>query len=113
MTPRSGSTQLTEAPAALRRRVLRLAALAAGCPGSDLFAVHVDALDALVVTGTASAGSTCPAPSPPSDAATASTSPDARPSDDRRQELRTGLPLRHPRASCTLCTWMTATSRTT
>ena len=36
-------------PAAVRRRVLRLAALAAGCPGTELFLVHVDALDALVV----------------------------------------------------------------
>ncbi|MBM7821201.1 tRNA(Ile)-lysidine synthase [Cellulosimicrobium cellulans] len=33
---------------ALRRRALRAAALRAGCPASDLFAVHVDALDALV-----------------------------------------------------------------
>jgi tRNA(Ile)-lysidine synthase len=36
-------------PAAVRRRVLRLAALRAGCPGTELFLVHVDALDALVV----------------------------------------------------------------
>jgi tRNA(Ile)-lysidine synthase len=41
--------ELADAPAAVRRRVLRLAALAAGCPGGDLFAVHVQALDALVV----------------------------------------------------------------
>jgi tRNA(Ile)-lysidine synthase len=39
---------LEAVPAAVRRRVLRLAALAAGCPATDLFAVHVDALDALV-----------------------------------------------------------------
>jgi len=41
---------LAEAPPALRRRVLRSAALAAGCPGSDLSAVHLKALDALVAT---------------------------------------------------------------
>jgi tRNA(Ile)-lysidine synthase len=39
---------LAGAPAALRRRVLRLAALAAGSPGGELFAVHLQALDALV-----------------------------------------------------------------
>jgi tRNA(Ile)-lysidine synthase len=37
-------------PRAVRRRVLRLAALDGGCPGSELFLVHVDALDALVVS---------------------------------------------------------------
>jgi tRNA(Ile)-lysidine synthase len=36
-------------PAAVRRRVLRLAAVAAGCPAGSLAAVHVDALDGLVV----------------------------------------------------------------
>jgi tRNA(Ile)-lysidine synthase len=41
--------ELAGAQAAVRRRVLRLAALAAGCPGGELFAVHVNALDALVV----------------------------------------------------------------
>jgi len=35
-------------PAAVRRRVLRHAALEAGAPATDLFAVHVNALDALV-----------------------------------------------------------------
>ncbi|GAA2758766.1 tRNA lysidine(34) synthetase TilS [Actinopolymorpha rutila] len=35
-------------PAAIRRRVLRHAALAAGCPGTDLTAGHLCALDALV-----------------------------------------------------------------
>ncbi|MCB7136863.1 tRNA lysidine(34) synthetase TilS [Cellulosimicrobium marinum] len=39
---------LADAHAALRRRALRAAALRAGCPAGDLFAVHVDALDALV-----------------------------------------------------------------
>ena len=39
---------LLAVPAALRRRVLRSAALAAGCPASDLRAGHVDALEALV-----------------------------------------------------------------
>ncbi len=42
-------TGLTDPPAAVRHRVLRLAALAAGCPAGELFAVHVGALDALVV----------------------------------------------------------------
>jgi tRNA(Ile)-lysidine synthase len=41
--------ELAAASPSVRRRVLRLAALAAGCPGGDLFAVHVRALDALVV----------------------------------------------------------------
>jgi len=35
-------------PAAVRSRVLRLAALEAGCPGGDLAAAHVDGLDRLV-----------------------------------------------------------------
>lgn len=39
---------LADEPDALRRRILRLAALAAGCPGSELFHEHVLALDALV-----------------------------------------------------------------
>lgn len=40
---------LTVLPTAIRRRVLRRAALQAGCPATDLFAVHVAALDRLVV----------------------------------------------------------------
>ncbi len=39
---------LQASPASLRRRVLRVAALAAGCPAGDLFSVHVDAIDRLV-----------------------------------------------------------------
>lgn len=39
---------LAELPAALRRRVLRSAALQAGTPGGELFRVHVLAMDALV-----------------------------------------------------------------
>ncbi len=39
---------LAGAPAALRHRALRTAALAAGCPAGDLTAGHVHALDALV-----------------------------------------------------------------
>jgi tRNA(Ile)-lysidine synthase len=39
---------LAELPTALRRRVLRLAALAAGAPPGELFHEHVVALDALV-----------------------------------------------------------------
>jgi tRNA(Ile)-lysidine synthase len=35
-------------PAAIRRRVLRLAALAAGAPASELFHEHVLAMDALI-----------------------------------------------------------------
>ncbi|NAZ88149.1 tRNA lysidine(34) synthetase TilS [Kineococcus indalonis] len=41
--------ELLAAPAALRRRWLRRAALAAGCPAGALAAVHVDALDALLL----------------------------------------------------------------
>jgi tRNA(Ile)-lysidine synthase len=41
--------RLTELPTAVRRRVLRSAAIAAGCPPGELFAVHVEAVDALVV----------------------------------------------------------------
>jgi tRNA(Ile)-lysidine synthase len=40
---------LLDAPAAVRRRVLRRAAVHAGSPETELFLVHVDALDALVV----------------------------------------------------------------
>jgi tRNA(Ile)-lysidine synthase len=40
--------RLRKEPAAVRRRVLRRTALEAGCPGTELFAVHVDAMDALV-----------------------------------------------------------------
>lgn len=37
--------RLLEQPRAVRSRMLRLAALAAGCPPGELFAVHVDALE--------------------------------------------------------------------
>ncbi|MDP9393220.1 MAG: hypoxanthine phosphoribosyltransferase, partial [Actinomycetota bacterium] len=40
---------LTALPPAVRRRVLRSRALAAGCPASDLSAVHVHEIDRLVV----------------------------------------------------------------
>lgn len=40
---------LARAHPALRRRALRRAALLVGCPAGDLFAVHVEAVDALVV----------------------------------------------------------------
>jgi tRNA(Ile)-lysidine synthase len=40
---------LAQAPAALRRRVLRGLALAAGCPAGDLSAVHLEAMDSLIV----------------------------------------------------------------
>ncbi len=39
---------LAEVPAAVRGRVLREYAIDTGCPPGDLFAVHIDALDALV-----------------------------------------------------------------
>jgi tRNA(Ile)-lysidine synthase len=39
---------LAGAPSALRTRVLRVAALQAGCPATDLFAVHVDEMERLV-----------------------------------------------------------------
>jgi hypothetical protein len=39
---------LAAAPAAIRARVLRMAAIEAGCPPGKLTARHVDALDALV-----------------------------------------------------------------
>lgn len=49
--PTGGLTveHLATAPPALSRRVLRQAALRAGCPAGDLFAVHVDELERLVV----------------------------------------------------------------
>ncbi|MEJ7629385.1 MAG: tRNA lysidine(34) synthetase TilS [Nocardioidaceae bacterium] len=53
---------LVEVPTALRRRVLRLAALAAGCPGGELFAVHVEALDALCVDWHGQRGVDLPGP---------------------------------------------------
>jgi tRNA(Ile)-lysidine synthase len=40
--------RLSQEPAAVRRRVLRRTALEAGCPATELFAVHVEAMDALV-----------------------------------------------------------------
>ncbi len=40
---------LSTLPTAVRRRVLRSAALRAGCPAGDLFAVHVDEMERLVV----------------------------------------------------------------
>jgi tRNA(Ile)-lysidine synthase len=42
------AAELAELPTAVRRRVIRLAALRAGCPGSDLAAVHIEAVDALI-----------------------------------------------------------------
>ncbi|WP_432505385.1 tRNA lysidine(34) synthetase TilS [Kineococcus arenarius] len=49
---RAGAAEVADllaAPAALRRRWLRRAALAAGCPAGALSAVHVDAVDALLL----------------------------------------------------------------
>lgn len=40
--------RLVGLPPAVRRRVLRRAALDAGCPATELFAVHVEGMDALV-----------------------------------------------------------------
>ncbi|MCK9795138.1 tRNA lysidine(34) synthetase TilS [Isoptericola sp. 4D.3] len=45
-----GVGRLAAAPAALRRRALRAAAIAVGCPPGATTARHVDALDALVVS---------------------------------------------------------------
>ncbi|WP_148573959.1 tRNA lysidine(34) synthetase TilS [Nocardioides caldifontis] len=42
---------LAAAPVALRTRVLRAAAVGAGCPSSELFRVHVEALASLVPRG--------------------------------------------------------------
>jgi tRNA(Ile)-lysidine synthase len=47
---------LTGLPEAIRRRVLRRAALEAGSPATDLFAVHVAGIDALVVNWHGQAG---------------------------------------------------------
>lgn len=47
---------LSTQPTAIRRRVLLHAARAAGCPGTDLFAVHVTALDALLTDWHGQAG---------------------------------------------------------
>jgi tRNA(Ile)-lysidine synthase len=40
--------ELAVLPTAVRRRIIRLSALRAGCPGSDLAAVHIEAVDALI-----------------------------------------------------------------
>jgi tRNA(Ile)-lysidine synthase len=48
--------RLAQEPAAVRRRVLRRTALEAGCPGTELFAVHVEAMDALVTDWHGQAG---------------------------------------------------------
>lgn len=53
---------LLEEPPAVRRRVLRLAALEAGCPGAELFALHLDALDALLTGWHGQAGVDLPGP---------------------------------------------------
>ena len=47
---------LAQCAAAVRRRVLRRAALVAGCPAAETFLVHVDALDALVTAWSGQAG---------------------------------------------------------
>ena len=58
MQPASGAEQvsdptdvisLTDLPKAVRTRVLRRAAIAAGVPAGALTAAHVDAIDALVI----------------------------------------------------------------
>ena len=65
--PTGGVVRLAVAPLAaalpaLRRRVLRTAALAAGCPGSELFAVHVGELDRLLVDWHGQQGVDLPGP---------------------------------------------------
>jgi tRNA(Ile)-lysidine synthase len=42
---------LLEAPAALRSRVIRMAAVASGCPRTDLTAEHVQAVESLLTAG--------------------------------------------------------------
>jgi tRNA(Ile)-lysidine synthase len=49
-------------PPAVRRRVLRLAALEAGCPATELFLVHVDAVDDLLVDWRGQRGVDLPGP---------------------------------------------------
>jgi tRNA(Ile)-lysidine synthase len=49
-------------PPAVRRRVLRLAALEAGCPATELFLVHIDALDDLLVHWRGQRGVDLPGP---------------------------------------------------
>jgi tRNA(Ile)-lysidine synthase len=53
---------LREQPAAVRRRALRRTALAAGCPGGELFAVHVEEMDALLTRWHGQAGVDLPGP---------------------------------------------------
>jgi tRNA(Ile)-lysidine synthase len=54
--------RLAQEPAAIRRRVLRRTALEAGCPGTELFAVHVEAVDALVTDWRGQVGVDLPGP---------------------------------------------------
>lgn len=54
--------RLAACPAAVRRRVLRLAALEAGSPATELFLVHVDAVDALVTGWRGQRGVDLPGP---------------------------------------------------
>jgi len=54
--------QLAALPAAVRRRVIRAAAIGAGCPPGALFAVHTDAVDALVVGWRGQRGVDLPGP---------------------------------------------------
>lgn len=53
---------LERQPTAVRRRVLRLAALRAGCPATELFLVHVEAMDALVTGWRGQQGVDLPGP---------------------------------------------------
>ena len=48
-------------PQAVRRRVLRRAAIAGGSPPTDLTFAHVDAMDSLIVSGAGRSVSTSPA----------------------------------------------------
>jgi tRNA(Ile)-lysidine synthase len=53
---------LAEATSAVRRRVVRSAAVHAGCPASELFAVHIEAVDRLVVDWHGQRGVDLPGP---------------------------------------------------
>ena len=64
LRPTDGARRSTRSPAwppAVRTRVLRLAALAAGAPAAELFHEHVLAVDALLTDWHGQSGSTCPA----------------------------------------------------
>jgi len=52
--------RLAALPTAVRRRVIRLAALGSGAPAGTLAAVHIEAVDALITNWRGKARSICP-----------------------------------------------------